>query len=330
MGRWTFIHLRRRNQAPLTIISAYQVCPRPTNLLGNTAYHQQTRALSEAGDPDLHPRKAFIRDLEAFLSELIAKGHDILMGGDFNEALEDKNSGILKLITSTNLTDPFLYRFPQHNPFGTHIMGSRRIDYTFVTPNLLPALKKIGYAPFQYTKPSDHRPIFLEFDTKVLFGHRSMTVQTAVNRTVKSNDKATVTKFITTWYHEIARHNGFSLQSQLDNDCDESQHVVETLDEIIGTSGHHAEQACRKRRPEFYSQKLVQQRLRVSILRGHLHSMRLGVDRSAQLQRRMGRGGIDFPLPTTLRATIQALREASVSLQQTCKAHADIRPNRII
>ena len=35
LGRWSFIHLRRKNGPPVTIISVYQVCPRPTNVLGN-------------------------------------------------------------------------------------------------------------------------------------------------------------------------------------------------------------------------------------------------------------------------------------------------------
>ena len=43
MGRWTCLHMRRKNLPPLTIVTAYQVCPRPTNALGNTAYHQQIR-----------------------------------------------------------------------------------------------------------------------------------------------------------------------------------------------------------------------------------------------------------------------------------------------
>ena len=30
MGRWSYIHLRRKYKPPVTIISAYQVCPRPT------------------------------------------------------------------------------------------------------------------------------------------------------------------------------------------------------------------------------------------------------------------------------------------------------------
>lgn len=35
MGRWSVTHFRRRDQSPITVITAYQVCPKPTNILGN-------------------------------------------------------------------------------------------------------------------------------------------------------------------------------------------------------------------------------------------------------------------------------------------------------
>jgi len=172
MGRWSYLHLRRKDSPPITIISAYQVCPRPTNLLGNTAYHQQLRALQSAERYNLHPRQAFIQDLGEFLGHLQSRGHDIIVGGDFNESLEDRNSGIHRLVTTHNLTDPFLVRFPNHHTFGTHSMGHRRIDSVYVTPGLLPGLTRIGYSPFQYSKPSDHRPVLLEFDKTIFFGQR--------------------------------------------------------------------------------------------------------------------------------------------------------------
>lgn len=168
MGRWSYIHLRRKAQPPITIISAYQVCPRPTNIIGNTAYHQQIRALNKAGRHQIHPRHAFITDLINFVAKLQTNGHDIILGGDFNESIEDKNSGLLKLITTTNLTDPFQHRFPHHPTFGTHAMGHRRIDSVLFSPSLLPSLKSIGYAPFQYTKSSDHRPLLFDLDRQIL------------------------------------------------------------------------------------------------------------------------------------------------------------------
>ena len=189
MGRWSFVHFRRRDCPPLTVISAYQVCPNPTNSLGNTAYHQQIRALNAAGHCPLHPRQAFMRDLGTFVDTLLTRGHDIILGGDFNESLEDRNSGLLKLIATYDLTDPFLSRFPHHENFGTHSMGSRRIDSVFLTPGLLPSLKKIGYAPFDYATSSDHRPILLDFDTRTLFGQFHDPIPSSTSRILKTKDK---------------------------------------------------------------------------------------------------------------------------------------------
>ena len=167
LGRWSYLHLRRQGLPPVTIISAYQVCSRPTNLIGNTAYHQQIRALSAQERHDIHPRQAFIQDLSSFVHRLHTQGHAVILGGDFNESLEDKDSGILKLITTNNLTDPFLYRFPQKSEFGTHVLGKRRIDAVFVTQTLLSSVSRIGYTPFQYSTPSDHRSVMIEFNTRL-------------------------------------------------------------------------------------------------------------------------------------------------------------------
>ena len=320
MGRWSYVHLRRKHQAPVTIISAYQVCPRPTNLLGNTAYHQQRRALNVSGRSTLHPRQAFIKDLDGFLTVLRAKGHAIILGGDFT----DRQSGILRLITAHNMLDPFLTKFPNHHTFGTHAMGQRRIDYVFITPELMPSLKKIGYAPFYFSKQSDHRPILLEFDKFALFGQKTDPLQLAMNRTVRSKDRKAVTVFIDAWYNEIHNRKGFTFKKQLEDDT-APPNIAEIVHEIIGVSGDIAEQCCKRRRPEFYSHQLVQRRLTVSILRGHLNSLRMGLNREAQLSRRMHRAGLNFSLPATQKLTLQALREAKEELQQTCMKSAEVR-----
>jgi hypothetical protein len=324
LGRWSYMHFRRKEAPPLTVITAYQVCSRPTNILGNTAYHQQVRALSMQGRHTVSPRQAFIQDLIQFITGLQEKGHEIILGGDFNETLDDKNSGILKLITSTNLTDPFLYRFPHHQDFGTHVMGRKRIDLVFVTPALIPCITKIGYPPFQYGTNSDHRPIMIEFHTEMLFGQVYALPNNMATRCVKAKDKKSVTQFISKWYEEVDKRQGFSFQTQLDDDS-APPNIVEIVDEILGISGDIAEQSCQRRRPEFFSNQIVQQRLRVSILRGHLNALRLGKDRSKQLSRRMERLGLAFPLPPTQTTTLEALKQAHEELRQTCKNSAEVR-----
>jgi hypothetical protein len=58
MGRWSYFHFKRRNANPLTVISIYQVCSKPTDEIGATAWHQQRRALDLEQRHQVHPRTA--------------------------------------------------------------------------------------------------------------------------------------------------------------------------------------------------------------------------------------------------------------------------------
>ena len=313
MGRWSFIHLRRRTKPPLTIISAYQVCPSPTNIIGNTAFHQQQRALHAQGRHNIHPRRALIYDLEQFLGKLLQRNHDIIHSGDFNEALTDKNSGIYKLAMTYNLVDPFLSKFPQHEEFGTHSQGKRRIDIILMTPQLQQSMKHIGYAPFDHATTSDHRPLLIEFHTQQLFGETRDTLPQLSHRHIKTKDKKSVITFINTMHQELTRNHCFDWQEEIDKN-EAAPETVEMIDELIGHIREAAEKKCRKRWPEFYSQKIVQERVQVSILRGHLNAQKQGKD---QLRTRMQRLGANFILPVTVRLPKQALRDTQLQLSET-------------
>lgn len=329
LGRWSSAHIRRRNMPPLSIIVGYQVCQRPTNILGNTAYHQQVRALSKQGRHNEHPRSAFIHDLTTYISQLQEKGHDIILGGDFNEALTDRHSGMHRLLTSQNLIDPFLYRFPQAQTFGTHINGSRRIDMILVSPGVLSAITKIGYAPYDYSKPSDHRPCLVEFNTRRLLGHIFEPIsRTMKNRTVRSKDKASVEKFVNAWFDLLTEHPILEIQQSLDTDA-ASPAMVERLDELIGQCGQQAERKCRRRRPEFYSRPIVQQRIKVSLLRGHLRALRAGKDRTNQLTSKMNRYGLAISFSPSIRITNTMLSQEVEKLKKLSKDHLDLRQQEL-
>ena len=314
LGRWCYVTLRRKALPPLTIISAYQVCPRPTNVLGNTAYHQQQRLLNAQGRHNIHPRKAFIEDIISLIENLSRQGHDLIIGGDFNESLADQHSGILHAMTLNNLVDPFLQKFPSHEEFGTHVHGKRRIDMALVTPRLMHSLRLIGYAPLDYATRSDHRPLILDFHTDTLLG-RIRDIPPTIQRGIRSNDKQSVEIFINTMHQEVTRGQGFALQGQLQDNTATTQ-LVEQIDTLLGRSGDIAESKCKRRRPEFYSQTIVRHRVKVSVLRGHLNSLKTGSNRSEQLRRKMQRVGLDIYLPNTLRLTRLALKNAISELQE--------------
>jgi hypothetical protein len=142
MGRWSYVHLRRKNTAPITIISAYQVNKNPTNTIGNTAWHQQRLHLDAIGKHDLHPRAAFIDDIILFIQELQRQQHDVIIGGDFNDTIYRHNSGLLNLITKTDLVDVWHHRNPNHESFNTYSRGTERIDTVLCTNPILPYIQK--------------------------------------------------------------------------------------------------------------------------------------------------------------------------------------------
>ena len=148
------------------------------------------------GRTNIHPRKAFIEDLTCAIKRFRNQGHDVVLGGDFNESIKDQNAGILRLATNAELIDHFIFFFPHHEEFGTHEAGSRRIDYILMSPRILHSVKAVGYAPFYYATNSDHRPIIVDFNTKKLFGDAIDLMPPTPFRGVKSNDRQTTTKFI--------------------------------------------------------------------------------------------------------------------------------------
>lgn len=197
----------------------------------------------------------------------------------------------------------------------------------FVSPVLLPSIYRIGYAPCQYSKRSDHRPLLIEFNTRHLFGY-NISIPAASSPLLKTKDKAAVTNFITKWFRYISDNGGFSCQRQLDDDSSTPE-LVEHIDTIIGIGGKKAERSCRRRRPEFYSREIILQRIRVSILRHHLHSLRKGVDRSNQLSIRMQRFGLDIPLPLTIRLAKEMLSIACQKMKELRQSHEDLRQQEL-
>jgi hypothetical protein len=284
MGRWSYIHLKRHQKPPVTIISIYQVCINPTNPIGSTAWHQQRRALDQANRSTTHPRTAFIDDLISFITSLQRDKHDIIVGGDWNDYLNAPNSSLVRLCTTLQLVDPWLTHFPENPSFATHERGTQRIDSVLVSHSLLQTITTLGYSPVGLISSSDHRSLFISFSTERLFGQNPTSLNSPSQRSVRSNDKQSVTTFVESMYSHLIQHNVFERAKQLlPTEPDLVSHqvnLVEAIDSIIGQAGDLGERKCHRRRPEWYSIAIVRQRLTVSYLRHYLQGLRWGRNRS--------------------------------------------------
>jgi exonuclease III len=148
-GRWTKLELQARCDRKVLFITAYQVCATPTNEKGSTAYHQQEAMARLAHHQNIHPRVNFQRDLRTFLQQKIQQKYSIILGGDFNEALDQPRSAMCSLAMQCELSDVWSNKYPD-TEFNTRHPGSKRIDYVLVTPNILKCVQSVGYFSFKH------------------------------------------------------------------------------------------------------------------------------------------------------------------------------------
>jgi hypothetical protein len=277
----------------------------------------------------LHPRQGFIEDLIKSIQLQQNLNDDIIIGGDFNETTNKHNSGLLKLLTSTNLIDPFLHAHPTLPTFNTYNRGSQRIDAVFCSPALISSIKSIGYSPYNWVTNSDHRAIFVDMDTERLFNDDGdNTFQLSNSRAIRSNDKQRAAVFISKFYQHLISNNCSSQVDHLQTVTATGQDA-EQLD-IIGQAGDTAEKTCKRQRPEFYSQDLNSHRIKTSIALGHLNCIRFHKNQDTTgFEARLDRAGIDMILPSDHKQAFDLYTSLKQSLKAKEKSSSELREQQL-
>jgi len=241
------------------------------------------------------------------------------------------NSGMLKLMTSTNLIDPFLHLNPGLPTFNTYKRGTTRIDAIICSPTILPSIRSLGYAPFNWVTNSDHRAIFLDICSTGLFqeSNESMHTLSSAQRAIRSNDKQRTPLYIDKFYQHLESNNCSVQIANLLN-TGATQLDAEKLDSLIGQAGDSAEKSCKKRRPEFYSHALNSHRIKTSIALGHLNNIRYHKNQDTSgFQARLSRAGIDMMLPPDQKSAFDLYVSLKKSLAEDVKNSADLREQQL-
>ncbi len=215
-GRW--VSQTFRGQAlisSLTVVSAYQVVGKPTNPGCITAASQQQSLLLQSEDATSNPRTAFRRDMLTFLKMQRAKGHEILLVGDFNEPFGSDPEGMEKLATEVQLVD-LMSRRHSSAPPATYARGRTRLDYALSTIHVASALMRSGYEPFNERFHTDHRAYFLDFDTARLFGRPTQKLGAHTRRVLNTANPGQVTQYLKIKYDILCAHNVFERAKRLD------------------------------------------------------------------------------------------------------------------
>lgn len=125
-GRWASQVYQGRGSIKIAIYSAYQVVAKEVKLGCITTASQQHSLLLQAQDQLTNPRSAFRRDITLAIQASLADGHEILLLGDFNEALGTDPDGIQKVAATCGLIDLMSLRHSSTPP-ATYARGKTLI-----------------------------------------------------------------------------------------------------------------------------------------------------------------------------------------------------------
>ena len=161
LGRWNWITIQGQRGNKTTIISLY----RPAE--GQQTLQRQYARLCEkqAIKGDDTTLSIWDNDLRTLIESFTSKEHEVIVGGDWNNDLNNTNGRVHTMLKEVGLREVIIERYGS-GP-NTHARGSNTIDGVFATAGI--TIKRGGYTTFECS-PSDHRWVWLDISTEDMVG----------------------------------------------------------------------------------------------------------------------------------------------------------------
>jgi hypothetical protein len=297
MGRFCSLTLLGRLRKRITIISAYQV-PKNSGSRGKTtSLQQQVLQLKKDGDSDQHPPKHFCASLDIFIDNKITAGHQIILGGDFNEDVSLNLNGITRIIANHNLVDVMRSQLGTNNEPPTYSPGSKRIHYILMTADVASLVKACGAEHFNHRFFSDHRGLYADLRLSGLFDRNLSPLASPKYRDIQSGNLTLIRKYITTLSARLAANKNIPahvalLASNVDN------HAAEQLDTEMTGAMLAAGKVCAHTARLPISPQLHEAQTRHRIFQQVLTQLHTHRDMSHQITKRQGQLTEHIILPT--------------------------------
>ena len=326
-GRWSFYTMRGSDDTYVTIFQIYQVSKNTTRRPGITAYQQQEIAFRSENRKDVRPRHNFCNNLICSIRKTYHGNHSVIIMGDFNEHVTDQRSTLQRLALDCNLVDVWATLHPNKVEPATYLYGRKRIDYILVSAPLVPAVTAIGYEPFHEYLPTDHRGVFVDFDTRALFGLDHTPLTTAPLRSLQSKHAKCRATHIAAAAAHAHENNLFQRLTNLTQSNRRDDELIEQLDKLLGECCQLGERRCTKIRTTWYTKEIDKLRKWRRILQKLLsHYAPNHLDIYSQLETQRNSYNITDPLPTTRSDTRKLLTNTR---QQLRRAIATSREKRL-
>eukprot|EP00957_Ditylum_brightwellii_P205435 15343879-Ditylum_brightwellii.AAC.1 len=93
---------------------------------------------------------------------------ELIIGIDANET-DAEGTDLHSFLFENELVDAFCHLHLDATPPNTYQCSENCLDYIFITPALTPALKAVGFLPFNVPFLTDHGSLYANFDEDTLF-----------------------------------------------------------------------------------------------------------------------------------------------------------------
>lgn len=179
LGRWNYISLRGKHEHYTTLISVYRPTKYQETNMRQTAYSANRRRELATNKT---PEELWYTDLSDLIKGKVDAGHEVIVAGDFNDDLNNKQGPVVTFMRNLGLKEILLTAMGSRGP-ATHIRGTLTIDGIFATNGIgLEAGKYISF----HDSPSDHRWITVDINERSLLGIKRYENCTRLTRRVTS------------------------------------------------------------------------------------------------------------------------------------------------
>jgi hypothetical protein len=252
------------------------------------------------------------QEMREFLQQCRNRGDELILVGDFNEAVGEDVNGIVRIIQDLNMTDLMSARHNQDLP-ATYSRGRRCLDYGFAMAQACTALQKCGYESFGHRYHSDHRAYFFDFDIRKLFGTAIQALSKFEPRRLHSTNAKQVTAFLRRMDEIMRSCNAYARGDKLDLPVRRDAHA-ERLDFDVLNGSLVSERGIPAFQTPEWSKALATARIRVAVLQKVMTGLKHSKVHSQDLLDQYQRVCEDLVFPQNKAMCQQYLTEARQSV----------------
>jgi hypothetical protein len=177
--------------------------------------------------------------------------------------------------------------------------NATRIDYALLSPDLVGAVQLCGYEPFQQRIKSDHRGLYIDFNTSMLFGNDTQTLGPAALRDFTAKYPANNSTYISAKHAHLTQQGFFGHLARLHSIPNGDHALAERLDANLQISSAAAGNKVKRFYKPWWSQSLTKARAVVDILQRQLSGFKTNTSIRTVLVDRILDLSLDLVLPVT-------------------------------